>query len=91
LRNRFAGFGPDVRDYLSRLETDEQIHCSPIEWIEQPNWHTRRIVLIGDAAHARTRRKSTGGYGFVRVVICCRLELQALPTGSGGQESGCFP
>jgi 2-polyprenyl-6-methoxyphenol hydroxylase-like FAD-dependent oxidoreductase len=61
LRNRFAGFGPDVRDYLSRLETDEQIHCSPIEWVEQPTWHTRRIVLIGDAAHASSPMMGQGG------------------------------
>ena len=61
LRNRFAGFGPAVRDYLSRLETDEQIHCSPIEWVEQQDWHTRRVVLIGDAAHASSPMMGQGG------------------------------
>jgi 2-polyprenyl-6-methoxyphenol hydroxylase-like FAD-dependent oxidoreductase len=35
LRGRFAGFGPAVQDYLQRLERDEQLHCSPIEWVEQ--------------------------------------------------------
>jgi 2-polyprenyl-6-methoxyphenol hydroxylase-like FAD-dependent oxidoreductase len=35
LRSRFAAFGPSVRNYLDHVESDEQVHCSPIEWIEQ--------------------------------------------------------
>src|SRR5262249_12147489 len=52
LRRRFAGFGGLVRDYLGALESDEQIHHGPIEWLELDRWHAGRVVLIGDAAHA---------------------------------------
>ena len=35
LRERCATFGGLVQDYLAALTTDEQIHCSTIEWVEQ--------------------------------------------------------
>lgn len=35
LRERFAAFGVIVQEYLAALESDEQIHCSAIEWVEQ--------------------------------------------------------
>jgi 2-polyprenyl-6-methoxyphenol hydroxylase-like FAD-dependent oxidoreductase len=43
------------------LGSDEQIHCSPIEWIEHDHWHTSRVVLIGDAAHATSPMMGHGG------------------------------
>jgi FAD-dependent urate hydroxylase len=61
LRDRFTGFGPAVQEYLTALRHDRQIHCSAIEWIEQERWHTERIVLIGDAAHAASPLMGQGG------------------------------
>jgi 2-polyprenyl-6-methoxyphenol hydroxylase-like FAD-dependent oxidoreductase len=51
-RERFAGFGSTVQEYLAAVEDDAQIHCSAIESVEQDRWATGRVVLIGDAAHA---------------------------------------
>jgi len=61
LRERFAAFGRPVQDYLAALTSDEQIHCSTIEWIEQDVWYTGRVVLIGDAAHASSPMMGQGG------------------------------
>ncbi len=61
LRRRFSHFGSTVQDYLARLDNDEQIHCSAIEWVTQPHWHTGRVVLIGDAAHASSPMMGQGG------------------------------
>jgi len=61
LRERFASFGPTVQPYLAGLESDEQIHCSTIEWVEQERWHAGRVVLIGDAAHASSPMMGQGG------------------------------
>jgi FAD-dependent urate hydroxylase len=61
LRERFAAFGGIVQDYLAALESDEEIHCSAIEWVEQEEWHTGRVVLIGDAAHASSPMMGQGG------------------------------
>jgi 2-polyprenyl-6-methoxyphenol hydroxylase-like FAD-dependent oxidoreductase len=52
LRERFATFGGIVQEYLASLESDEQIHCAPIEWLELDEWLVGRVILIGDAAHA---------------------------------------
>ncbi len=61
LRERFAAFGGIIQEYLAALESDEQIHCSAIEWVEQDEWHTGRVVLIGDAAHASSPMMGQGG------------------------------
>jgi 2-polyprenyl-6-methoxyphenol hydroxylase-like FAD-dependent oxidoreductase len=50
LRERFAAFGGIVQDYLAALETDEQIHCSAIEWVEQEEWGAPFFVH-GDRAN----------------------------------------
>src|SRR5262249_14763044 len=61
LRERFAAFGGMVQDYLAALTSDEAIHCSAIEWVEQEPWHVGRVVLIGDAAHASSPMMGQGG------------------------------
>jgi FAD-dependent urate hydroxylase len=52
LRERFATFGGRVQEYLASLERDGQVICSAMEWMESEKWHTGRVVLVGDAAHA---------------------------------------
>ncbi len=61
LRERFAAFGGIIQDYLAALASDEEIHCSAIEWVEQEEWQTGRVVLIGDAAHASSPMMGQGG------------------------------
>jgi 2-polyprenyl-6-methoxyphenol hydroxylase-like FAD-dependent oxidoreductase len=61
LRERFVGFGQTVHDYLACLTSDEQVHCSSIEWVEHDQWHRGRVVLIGDAAHASSPMMGQGG------------------------------
>jgi len=61
LRERFVAFGGIVQDYLAALESDDAIHCSAIEWVEQDPWHAGRVVLIGDAAHASSPMMGQGG------------------------------
>jgi 2-polyprenyl-6-methoxyphenol hydroxylase-like FAD-dependent oxidoreductase len=80
LREQFADLGPAVMDYLACLHGDEQIRCSPIEWIEQEAWHTRRIVLVGDAAHASSPMMGQGGCQAMEDAWVLAEELRAAPT-----------
>ena len=60
-RQRFAGFGGPVQEYLASLQCDEQLHCGPIEWVKLDRWHSGRVMLIGDAAHAGPPTMAEGG------------------------------
>ena len=71
------GFGAIVQDYLAALTTDEQIHCSTIEWVEQAAWYTGRVVLIGDAAHASSPMMGQGGCLAMEDAYVLAEELRA--------------
>jgi len=61
LRNRFATFGGRVKEYLASLSRDDQVICSAMEWMESEKWHSGRVVLVGDAAHASSPMMGQGG------------------------------
>jgi 2-polyprenyl-6-methoxyphenol hydroxylase-like FAD-dependent oxidoreductase len=61
LRQHFADFASPVAEYLGCLESDTQLYCSPIELVELEHWHTGRVLLIGDAAHANPPAMAQGG------------------------------
>jgi FAD-dependent urate hydroxylase len=60
-RHRFEAFGGPVPEYLASLECDEQLHFGPIEWVDRALWHSGRVVLTGDAAHAGPPHMGEGG------------------------------
>ena len=60
-RERFAGFGGPVPEFLAELKRDEDLHCGPLERLELDRWHAGPVVLIGDAAHATTPQMGQGG------------------------------
>jgi len=61
VRARFAPLGGPVAHYLSALESDDQLRFDVIEWVDLDRWHTDRVLLIGDAAHAGPPHMGQGG------------------------------
>ena len=61
LRHRFGRFGGPVPEFLAAVQRDEDVHSGPVEWLELDRWHTGRVVLVGDAAHAAPPHMGEGG------------------------------
>jgi 2-polyprenyl-6-methoxyphenol hydroxylase-like FAD-dependent oxidoreductase len=80
LRKRFATFGGRVQEYLASLERDDQIICSAMEWMELEKWHTGRVVLVGDAAHASSPMMGQGGCMAMEDACVLADELRAAAT-----------
>jgi 2-polyprenyl-6-methoxyphenol hydroxylase-like FAD-dependent oxidoreductase len=80
LRTRFATFGGRVQEYLASLERDDQVICSAMEWMECERWHTGRVVLVGDAAHASSPMMGQGGCMAMEDACVLAEELRAAPT-----------
>jgi 2-polyprenyl-6-methoxyphenol hydroxylase-like FAD-dependent oxidoreductase len=76
-RDRFAGFGGPVPAYLAALDCDEQLHVAPMEWMEIDRWHTGRVVLIGDAAHAGPPNMAQGGCMAMEDALVLAEELRS--------------
>jgi 2-polyprenyl-6-methoxyphenol hydroxylase-like FAD-dependent oxidoreductase len=57
----YAWSPPLPSQCLASVESDAQVHCSPIEWLQSDRWHDSRVVLIGDAAHASSPMMGQGG------------------------------
>jgi 2-polyprenyl-6-methoxyphenol hydroxylase-like FAD-dependent oxidoreductase len=80
LRKRFATFCGRVQEYLASLERDDEIICSAMEWMELEKWHTGRVVLVGDAAHASSPMIGQGGCMAMEDACVLADELRAAAT-----------
>ena len=87
LRRHFAGFGGIVQDYLAALTSDEQIHCGPVDWVALDKWHSGRVVLIGDAAHASSPMMGQGGCMALEDACVLAESLRRNATTAGAIES----
>ena len=87
LRLRFADFGPLVRDYLDSLERDDQIHCTSIEWLPYEHWHSGRVILIGDAAHASSPMMGQGGSMAMEDALVLAETLDEAPNLPAAKEA----
>lgn len=61
LAERLSGYGGLIRELAQALPPSESIVYSPLEPILMPPpWHSGRVVLVGDAAHATTPHTAQG-------------------------------
>jgi 2-polyprenyl-6-methoxyphenol hydroxylase-like FAD-dependent oxidoreductase len=87
LRNRFGSFGERVQEYLAALASDDEVICSAMEWIACEKWHSGRVVLVGDAAHASSPMMGQGGCMAMEDAWTLAKELRAAATVEGALAS----
>ena len=61
-------------------ERDDEVICSTMEWMEFEKWHTGRVVLVGDAAHASSPMMGQGGCMAMEDACVLAEELRAAAT-----------
>ena len=80
LQSRFADFGGPVPDFLARLDAATAPHVAPIGFVTLDRWHDRRVVLVGDAAHATHPHMGQGGSLAVEDALVLADELARADT-----------
>jgi 2-polyprenyl-6-methoxyphenol hydroxylase-like FAD-dependent oxidoreductase len=60
LRTLFRDFGDPVPRLLARLDDRDAVHVGPIEEVDLDRVVDRRVVLVGDAAHATSPNMAQG-------------------------------
>lgn len=61
LLDRFAYFDPLITDLIAATPEEQIIHTDLNDFDTPKKWHTDRVLLIGDAAHAMTPNMGQGG------------------------------
>jgi 2-polyprenyl-6-methoxyphenol hydroxylase-like FAD-dependent oxidoreductase len=80
LQERFADLAGPIPDYLASIRHDTDIDCAPIEWLPAATWRVgRRVVLIGDAAHASSPMMGQGGSMAIEDAVVLADALHAAP------------
>jgi 2-polyprenyl-6-methoxyphenol hydroxylase-like FAD-dependent oxidoreductase len=59
-RALFSDFAEPVSSILGNLDGFDSIHFAPIEEVITDTWVHRRVVLLGDAAHATSPNMAEG-------------------------------
>lgn len=54
LLDNFSDFKGPIQDVLKRMPAPEKIFYDDLAYVDMPVWHKGRVVLMGDAQHARS-------------------------------------
>lgn len=74
LRSRFEHFARPVREVMALPTSEDEIHFAAIEEISQEPWGSRRVLLVGDAAHATSPNMACGAaMALEDALVLCEL------------------
>ncbi|MEO8718131.1 MAG: FAD-dependent monooxygenase [Burkholderiales bacterium] len=74
LRSRFEHFARPALEAMAPLTSESDIHFAAIEEIDQEPWGSRRVLLVGDAAHATLPNMASGAaMALEDALVLCEL------------------
>jgi len=81
LRQSFADFVPEVSELLRHTSPERLIRTDIFDFKPRRRWHTGRVVLVGDAAHATTPNLGQGACQAIEsaYVLAQELASRAVP------------
>jgi 2-polyprenyl-6-methoxyphenol hydroxylase-like FAD-dependent oxidoreductase len=80
LRELFRDFGEPVPRVLAQLEDGDGVHVGPIEEVHLDRVVDRRVVLIGDAAHATSPSMAQGASMAIEDALILARALTSVPS-----------
>ena len=81
LAGLLSGFRGVFGELAAQLGPDSDVVYRPFEWVIAPApWHRKRVLLIGDAAHASTAHLGAGGGMAIEDAIVLADELARAAT-----------
>ncbi|MDA1077240.1 MAG: FAD-dependent monooxygenase, partial [Proteobacteria bacterium] len=79
LHSAFEGAGGAIEKVLKQCPSGEDIYMDALMQIEAKTWHTKRVVLVGDAAHCLTLFSGRGAGAAVNGGMRVAQALADLP------------
>jgi 2-polyprenyl-6-methoxyphenol hydroxylase-like FAD-dependent oxidoreductase len=80
LKEAFAEFCEPLPTVLGLIGTERQFHCGPAVSVDSPQWCDRRVLLVGDAAHALSPVSGQGAAMALEDAVVLGEELASTPT-----------
>lgn len=78
MKDRMNGFGGLIGELKSEINDPAKVVYKPMEVVlVQPPWHSGRVVLLGDAAHATTPHLGQGAGMAIEDAVVLAEELSA--------------
>jgi 2-heptyl-3-hydroxy-4(1H)-quinolone synthase len=88
LAGQFREFtDPRVRGALGRVRSADDVVCTEVEEVHQPEWVRGRAVLLGDAAHALSPNMGQGAGMAMEDAAVLAEELAAVPAERASLET----
>jgi 2-polyprenyl-6-methoxyphenol hydroxylase-like FAD-dependent oxidoreductase len=88
VRSWFAGSQPVITELIEATPEQDMLRTDTADVVPFKGWRSRRVILLGDAAHATTQTTGQGAGQAIEDAVVLARTLAALAGGSTGPALG---